>query len=69
LLVLPGSAGMVHPATAWTRPDAAFLAQLIAAAQSAPQTRGRRRVEPAAASAIYGAAARLMTIAPAARCM
>jgi hypothetical protein len=37
------------------RPRADFLAHLIAAATQAPQTRTRRRAEPAEAVAIYGA--------------
>jgi hypothetical protein len=41
------------------RPAAAFLAQLIATAHGAPQTRARRRAEPADACAAYAAAARL----------
>jgi hypothetical protein len=40
-------------------PDAAFLAHLIATAQSLPQTRARRRAEPDAACAVYAAAVRL----------
>jgi hypothetical protein len=44
--------------------SAAFLAQLIATAQQAPQTRGRRRSEPADACAAYAAAS--AAIAPAA---
>jgi hypothetical protein len=39
------------------RPRAGFLAQLIATAQQAPQTRARRRAEPNRASAAYAAAA------------
>ena len=39
-------------------PSAPFLAQLIATAQQAPQTRARRRAEPAHATAIYLAANR-----------
>jgi len=35
------------------RPSPAFLAQLIATAQHAPQTRGRGRIEPAEAIATY----------------
>jgi hypothetical protein len=35
------------------RPRAAFVAQLIATALKAPQTRSRRRAEPAAASVVY----------------
>jgi hypothetical protein len=38
------------------QPCAAFLAQLIATAQQAPQTRARRRAEPADARAVYTAA-------------
>ena len=38
-------------------PPAAFLAQLIATALKAPQTRARRRAEPDDASAAYSAAA------------
>lgn len=37
-----------------SRPDAAFLAQLIATAQGAPQTRERRRAEPSDAIHRYG---------------
>ena len=40
-----------------SRPAAAFLAQLIATAQKAPQTRQRRRAEPAEARGAYTAAA------------
>jgi hypothetical protein len=39
------------------RPGAAFLAHLIATAQQAPQTRARRRAEPADALAHYAGAA------------
>ena len=35
------------------RPAAAFLAQLIATAQGTPQTRARRRADPAEACAAY----------------
>jgi hypothetical protein len=37
------------------RPRADFLAHLIATAVQAPQTRTRRRAEPAEAVAVYGA--------------
>lgn len=37
-----------------TGPSAAFLAQLIAIKQQAPQTRERRRTNPEDASAAYG---------------
>jgi hypothetical protein len=37
------------------RPRADFIAQLIATAVAVPQTRTRRRAEPAAAVAAYGA--------------
>jgi hypothetical protein len=54
----PGTA--VDPAG--PRPSAVFLAQLIATAQQAPQTRRRRRAEPSEASSVYAAGS-----APAAR--
>src|SRR5258707_15366242 len=38
------------------RPTPAFLAHLAATRQRAPQTRAGRRVEPAEAVAVYGAA-------------
>ena len=38
------------------RPQAGFLAQLIATADKLPQTRARRRADPAEAIAAYGAA-------------
>ena len=37
------------------RPRADFLAQLLATLAQAPQTRARRRAEPAEALAVYGA--------------
>lgn len=40
------------------RPSAAFLAQLVATAQSAPQTRLRRRATADHAAALYAAADR-----------
>jgi hypothetical protein len=39
------------------RPSAAFLAQLVATAQGAPQTRARRRATAGHAAAVYAAAA------------
>ena len=42
------------------RPNAAFLAQLIATQMQAPQTRVRRRAEPEEAIAIYAAGNRLL---------
>ena len=44
------------PIRARTRADAAFLAHLIATDQKAPQTRERRRAEPAEVIAAYAAA-------------
>jgi hypothetical protein len=48
-----------EPSPDWSarqrRPRADFLAQLIATAAQAAQTRARRRAEPAEAVAIYGA--------------
>jgi len=40
------------------RPSAAFLAQLVATAQQAPQTRSRRRATADDAAALYAAADR-----------
>jgi len=53
----PGSArgAGVHHA----RPAATFLAQLVAIAQDAPQTRLRRRASAGHAAALYAAAARI----------
>jgi hypothetical protein len=48
----PSAGHTVGPA-----PPAAFLAQLIATALKAPQTRARRRAEPADASTVYSMAA------------
>ena len=48
-----------HEASPVTRGDAAFLAHLIATKAQAPQTRARRRAEPAEALAAYRAAAEL----------
>jgi hypothetical protein len=44
------------PVRGRTRADAGFIAQLIATDQKAPQTRERRRAEPAEAIAAYAAA-------------
>ena len=43
------------PRTARPRPDPTFLAQLIATADQAPQTRGLRRASPADAQMAYRA--------------
>ena len=40
------------------RPDPSFVAQLIATAEQAPQTRSLRRASPADAQTAYGASAR-----------
>jgi hypothetical protein len=45
--------------TRYTRPAATFLAQLVAIAQGAPQTRLRRRASAGHAAALYAAAARI----------
>jgi hypothetical protein len=55
IVVGPGPGAAVDPAGA--RPSAVFLAQLIATAQRAPQTRRRRRAEPHEVSSLYAAAA------------
>ena len=54
-LVLVGSAPGTAADPAGARPSAVFLAQLIATAQRAPQTRRRRRAEPGEVSTIYAA--------------
>jgi hypothetical protein len=61
-LVVVGSGRGTAVDPAGSRPSAVFLAQLIATAQQAPQTRRRRRAEPNEASSIYAAVS-----APAAR--
>jgi hypothetical protein len=61
-LVLVGSGQRPAVDPAGSRPSAVFLAQLIATAQQAPQTRRRRRAEPNEVSTIYAAVS-----APAAR--
>ncbi len=43
------------PSRMGQRPNADFIAHLIATAAQAPQTRARRRVEPQAATAAYRA--------------
>ena len=43
------------PTADFARPRADFLAQMIATVAQAPQTRMRRRAEPAEAVAVYGA--------------
>ena len=56
-LVVPGCGAGQGSGLAGLRPSAVFLAQLIATAQQAPQTRQRRRAEPHCANASYAAAA------------
>lgn len=53
------AAAPARAASPQTRGDAAFLAQLIATKVQAPQTRARRRAEPAEALAAYRAVANL----------
>jgi hypothetical protein len=53
VVVGSGQGTAVDPAA--SRPSAVFLAQLIATAQQAPQTRRRRRAEPNEVSTIYAA--------------
>lgn len=55
----PRAGSMARPT-----PSAPFLAQLIATAQQAPQTRVRRRAEPAYACAAYAAASTALVPAP-----
>src|ERR1700730_14661574 len=56
-LVLVGSGRGTAIDPAGSRPSAVFLAQLIATAQRAPQTRRRRRAEPDEVSSTYAAVA------------
>jgi hypothetical protein len=55
-LVPAAAVSAVVPGNAPARPRADFLAQLIATAVQAPQTRLRRRVELTEAVTVYGAA-------------
>jgi hypothetical protein len=55
-LVLVGPAPGTEVGPAGSRPSAVFLAQLIATAQRAPQTRRRRRADPRNVSTIYASA-------------
>jgi hypothetical protein len=57
LTVIAGPAA--REPTPQTRGDSAYLAQLIATKAQAPQTRARRRAEPAEALAAYRAVANL----------
>jgi hypothetical protein len=52
------------PSADFGRPRADFLAQLIATVAQAPQTRMRRRAEPAEAVAVYGAIERSPPLRP-----
>jgi hypothetical protein len=61
-LVLVGRGPATAVDSAGARPSAVFLAQLIATAQRAPQTRRRRRAAPGEASSVYASVS-----APAAR--
>jgi hypothetical protein len=56
-LIAVGSGRGTAVDPAGSRPSAVFLAQLIATAQQAPQTRRRRRAEPNEVSSIYAAVA------------
>jgi len=51
--LIPVAVSAAAPAAPLSRPRADFVAQLIAAKIQAPQTRPRRRAEPAEASAAY----------------
>jgi hypothetical protein len=56
-----GAAVADVPLSLSQRPLAAFLAQLIATQDGLPQTRARRRLEPALAAATYVQAGKLTT--------
>ena len=55
--VSPAPASAAGVRTASPRPEAAFLAHIIATAQHAPQTRARRRAEPDDAISLYAVSA------------
>jgi hypothetical protein len=55
LVPVAASDSSTHPSTGFGRPRADFLAHMIATLAQAPQTRMRRRAEPAEAVAVYGA--------------
>lgn len=57
LIALDAAAPAERLSTASRHPAAPFLAQLIATHMQAPQTRARRRAEPAEAIAAYAAMA------------
>jgi hypothetical protein len=59
LVTLARSADLPASVLASVRPRAPYLAHLIAMAQGAPDTRRRRRADPASAIAAYAAALRL----------
>jgi hypothetical protein len=52
------------PRLALTRPNASFIAQLIATAEQLPQTRNLRRAAPADALSAYGAHQRTLQGGP-----
>jgi hypothetical protein len=52
-----GASGDGATYTRHARPSATFLAQLVATAQGAPQTRARRRATADHAAAVYAASA------------
>ena len=54
-LAVIAPAGAIEKPYASGRPNADFIAQLIATKAQAPQTRARRRAEPDVASAAYRA--------------
>jgi hypothetical protein len=56
LVRVPHQAEAAVRSIPYGRPAAAFLAHLIATVQGTPQTRARRRAEPADACAAYSAA-------------
>jgi hypothetical protein len=59
LVPVDGPGGIRAAGVHHARPAATFLAQLVAIAQSAPQTRLRRRASAGHAAALYAAAARV----------
>ena len=64
VIAVPASGAGDRPRAQPRHPSAPFLAQLIATRMHAPQTRARRRAEPAAAIGAYGASALRACVAP-----
>jgi hypothetical protein len=64
LIVQPAARISAHEPVHSARPLASFLAQLIAKAEAMPETRQKRRIDPAEGASLYRAAMRGATAAP-----